>query len=95
MNKYWAVMYKYNEGLIFGGTHEPAFCMTILDVLGLPTFTNAGYSKAFFTFIEKELGIPPDRGHIVFNYPGPERLGYKGTTIDVLLKEVGPSGLYS
>ncbi len=32
MNKYWAVMYKYNEGLIFGGTHEPAFCMTIVSV---------------------------------------------------------------
>ncbi|KAF9023828.1 Tautomerase/MIF [Hymenopellis radicata] len=89
MDKYWTVMYKYNEGLIFGGTHEPAFCMTILTVLGLPTSNNAGYSKGFFAFIEKELGIPHDRGYIIFNDPGPDRLGHKSTTFDVLFKEMG------
>ncbi len=33
MDKYWNVMYKYNEGLIFAGTHEPAFYMTIVNFL--------------------------------------------------------------
>ncbi|KAF8892757.1 Tautomerase/MIF [Mucidula mucida] len=89
MDKYWNVMYKYNEGLIFAGTHEPAFYMTILTVLGLPTSNNAGYSKEFFAFIEKELGIPHDHGYIIYNDPGPDRLGHKSTTFDVLLKQMG------
>ncbi|KAF8903218.1 Tautomerase/MIF superfamily [Mucidula mucida] len=80
---------QIQQGLIFGGTHEPAFYMTILTVLGLPTSNNAGYSKEFFAFIEKELGIPHDRGYIIFNNPGPDRLGHKSTTFDVLLKQMG------
>ncbi|KAE9386789.1 Tautomerase/MIF [Gymnopus androsaceus JB14] len=89
MDKYWTVMYKYNEGLIFAGTHEPAFYMTILTVLGLPTSNNSDYSKKFFAFLETELGVPHDRGYIVFNDPGPDRLGFQSTTFDVLLKQMG------
>ncbi|KAK0184081.1 Tautomerase/MIF [Armillaria mellea] len=73
MTKYVTVTYKYDESMIFGGTYDPAFTMNVLTVLG------------FFEFFEKELGIPNDRGYIVFNDPGADRLGYKGTTFNIIL----------
>ncbi|KAK0432024.1 uncharacterized protein ARMOST_17718 [Armillaria ostoyae] len=85
MTKYVTVTYKYDESMIFGGTYDPAFTMNVLTVLGIPTEKNAGFSQGFFEFFEKELGVPNDRGYIVFNDPGADRLGYKGTTFNIIL----------
>ncbi|KAG7441477.1 Tautomerase/MIF [Guyanagaster necrorhizus] len=85
MTKYITVTYKHDESMIFGGTYDPAFTMNVLTVLGIPTEKNASFSQCFFEFFEKELGIPNDRGYIVFNDPGSDRLGYKGTTFNIIL----------
>ncbi|TFK98978.1 hypothetical protein BDV98DRAFT_511410 [Pterulicium gracile] len=77
MTKYVTVTYKHDESMIFSGTREPAFILCILTVLGTPTEKNAGFSKALFEFLKRELGVSDERGYIIFNDPGPDRLGVR------------------
>lgn len=37
---------------------------------------NEKYSKEFFEFFQKSLGVPANRGYILFNDPGRANIGY-------------------
>ncbi|KAG6918621.1 hypothetical protein DXG01_013032 [Tephrocybe rancida] len=84
MDGYVTVSYNYNESLIFSGTHAPAFVLRVVT-LGNGTDKNEAFAKSFFSFFEKELGIPDNRGYIIFNDPSPVNLAHKSTTFAVLL----------
>ncbi|KAF9059308.1 Tautomerase/MIF superfamily, partial [Rhodocollybia butyracea] len=74
---------SYNETLNFGGTHEPAFVLNLV-IVGLVVEKHDGYAKSLFNFFEKELGVHSNRGYIIFNDPGAERIGYSGMTYKTL-----------
>ncbi|KAG6887760.1 hypothetical protein C0995_013012 [Termitomyces sp. Mi166 len=83
MDGYVTCSYHYDESLIFAGTHAPAFVMRV-TTLGNGTDKNEGFAKSLFGFLEKELGVPENRG--IFNDPGTVNLAHKSTTFAVLLK---------
>ncbi|KAG6847877.1 hypothetical protein C0991_001278, partial [Blastosporella zonata] len=84
MDGYVTVSYQYSESIIFAGTHDPAFILRV-TTLGNGTDKNESFAKAFFGFLEKELGVPDNRGYIIFNDPTPVNLAHKSTTFAVLL----------
>ncbi|KAL1761620.1 Tautomerase/MIF superfamily [Schizophyllum commune] len=75
---------RVDEALAFGGTFEPAFWLSIVN-LGITRETNEAHSKALSEFLAQKLGLPNDRGLIAFIDPGRENLGFKGATIATLL----------
>lgn len=78
--KYISTAYTYNETLTFNGTFDPAFLLDINSLGNINPAANAAYSKALFEFIKENLGIPDDRGYIVFTDPGNANMGHVGTT---------------
>jgi len=77
---YVSVKIDYNETLTFNGTFEPAFNFTIVSLDNIDHQKNEKYSKVFFDFFKKELGIPGERGYIHYVDPGRENLAYAGAT---------------
>ncbi|KAF7796297.1 hypothetical protein EIP86_007474 [Pleurotus ostreatoroseus] len=77
---YICVSYTYNEFLTWEGTFDPAFLLAITSLDNLSPERNEEYSKKFFDFIEKKLGVKDHRGYISFTDPGREYLGHKSTT---------------
>ncbi|KAF7353718.1 hypothetical protein MVEN_01057000 [Mycena venus] len=71
---------SFNNSLTFGGTLDPAFSLTVTSLDNLSSEANEKYSATFSDFIDSNLGIPKDRGYIIFRDPGREYMGYKGTT---------------
>ncbi|KAG6831222.1 hypothetical protein H0H92_012019 [Tricholoma furcatifolium] len=71
--KYITVKYSHNEILTFQGTLEPAFTMLVISLDNLNPEANEEYSKAFFEFFSKKLGVKGDRGYI-----------YEGTTFGTI-----------
>ncbi|KAG6818761.1 hypothetical protein H0H93_002066 [Arthromyces matolae] len=84
MDGYVTTSYQYNESLIFAGTHAPAFVLRV-TTLGNGTEKNADFAKGLFAFLEKQIGVPDNRGYIIFNDFAPVNLAHKSTTFDVLL----------
>ncbi|KAG6827589.1 hypothetical protein H0H92_011212 [Tricholoma furcatifolium] len=85
MDGYVTCSYQYNESIIFAGTHDPAFVLRV-TTLGNPVEKNEGFAKSLFSFFSQELGIPDNRGYIIFNDPTPVNLAHRSTTFAVLLK---------
>ncbi|TEB23640.1 Tautomerase/MIF [Coprinellus micaceus] len=61
---------KHNLNLIFGGTHEPAFLLTVSILDTTNPENNEIWSKALFAFFKEKLNIPDSRGYIIFTDPG-------------------------
>ncbi|EIN04787.1 Tautomerase/MIF [Punctularia strigosozonata HHB-11173 SS5] len=78
---YISVSYNYDENLSFGGTFEPAFLLTITSLDNINPEVNEKYSKIIFDHFQKTLGTPGNRGYVVFNDPGRDFMGHKGTTV--------------
>jgi len=74
-------MITYNETLTFAGTFDPAISLRIDSLDNINRQANEKYSKAFFDFFQKKLGVPADRGYITFIDPGRENMGYNGSTV--------------
>ncbi|KAK7023998.1 Tautomerase/MIF superfamily [Favolaschia claudopus] len=69
-----------NKTLTFAGTSEPAYLLTVIAIECLDTQANVTYSSAFAEFFESDLGLAKDRGYIIFEDPGSDRIGLEGTT---------------
>jgi len=80
--KYISVSIIYNETLTVAGTFDPAITLRIdsLDNF-INREANDKYCKAFFNFFETKLGVPGDRGFIIFIDHGKENMGYMGNTV--------------
>ncbi|KAG6918012.1 hypothetical protein DXG01_016864, partial [Tephrocybe rancida] len=61
---YITVKYIYNETLTFRGTFDPAFTLNVISLDNLNEELNEKYSKAFFDYFKKNLGIQGDRGYM-------------------------------
>ncbi|KAH9944893.1 Tautomerase/MIF [Amylocystis lapponica] len=72
--------YTYVEHLAFHGTFEPAFLLVITSLGNLGPAENEAYSKAYFEFFEKKLGVVGTRGYITFVDPGMDYLAVDGMT---------------
>jgi phenylpyruvate tautomerase len=81
---YVSSSYTYNETLTFRGTFDPAFILHITSLDNLSPELNEQYSKAFFDFFHKKLGVPDGRGYIAFVDPGRAYLGHKGVTFETI-----------
>ncbi|KAH9063772.1 Tautomerase/MIF superfamily [Lactarius deliciosus] len=73
--KYISITYRYNEFLTFGGTFDPAFQLTVISLDNITPESTETYSNALFTFLKDTLGVPGDRGYILFNDPGRANIG--------------------
>ncbi|KAI0340511.1 Tautomerase/MIF [Trametopsis cervina] len=80
------VNYLHNENMTWQGTFDPALLLTIISLDNLSPEANIEYSKKFFDFFEKKLGVPSTRGYISFTDSGRDYVGYGGTTMGPLLK---------
>ncbi|KAH9038946.1 Tautomerase/MIF superfamily [Lactarius pseudohatsudake] len=78
--KYISISYRYNEFLTFSGTFDPAFQLTVISLDNITPESTEAYSNSLFTFLKDTLGVPGDRGYIVFNDPGRAYIGHEGTT---------------
>ncbi|KII89297.1 hypothetical protein PLICRDRAFT_603775 [Plicaturopsis crispa FD-325 SS-3] len=89
---YISVTYTHNEAQTFQGTLDPAFNLSVTSLGNLSPSLNEGYSKAFFEFLHSKLGVPGDRGYIVFTDPGRAYIAYQGTTVETFAKTMLSSG---
>ncbi|KAN0127574.1 Tautomerase/MIF [Lactarius tabidus] len=78
--KYVLISYRYNEFLSFNGSFDPAFQLTVIALDNVTPECTEEYSKTFFAFLNNTLGVPGDRGYILFNDPGRAHVGHEGTT---------------
>ncbi|KAI9453610.1 Tautomerase/MIF [Lactarius psammicola] len=83
--RYILVSYQYNEIFSFNGTFDPAFQLTLKSLDNITPESTEGYSKALFAFLNNTLGVPGDRGYIIFNDPGRAYSGHEGTTFAQIL----------
>jgi len=66
--------------LTFAGTFDPAFTANIYSIGKIGPEMNANTSAGLAEFLEKELGLPSDRGYISFFDMKGTNMGFKGTT---------------
>ncbi|XP_006458545.1 hypothetical protein AGABI2DRAFT_200279 [Agaricus bisporus var. bisporus H97] len=66
--------FNYNDSLIFGGSFDPCFNLSIAN--NLQPEMNEGYSKKIFEWLDAKLGVKHDRGYILFTDPGSGQIGY-------------------
>jgi len=78
-----SVSITYNDTLTFGGTFEPAFQLLVISLLNINATKNVEYNKKIFSFLKEKLGVPDNRGYIVFQDPGVENLGFQSTTFEL------------
>ncbi|KAK2460644.1 hypothetical protein APHAL10511_007114 [Amanita phalloides] len=78
--KYISVSYTYNDTLTFGGTFDPAFQLHITSLKNINAEANNQYALKLSDFLRAKLGLPDDRGYIVFYDPGVENVGYRSST---------------
>ncbi|KAI0033306.1 Tautomerase/MIF [Vararia minispora EC-137] len=76
-----SISFNYQEHLSFGGTFEPAFILGITSLDNFSDEKNEAYSKVFFEYFQRTLGVPDHRGYIRFEDPGYAAIGYRSTTI--------------
>ncbi|KAI0737875.1 Tautomerase/MIF [Daedaleopsis nitida] len=81
---YISVHLDHDKPLTFKGTFEPAFLLNVVSLDNITAETTEKYSKAFFAFFKEKLGIPGDRGYVIFIDPGRENIGYQGTTFQAM-----------
>ncbi|KAJ7494307.1 Tautomerase/MIF superfamily [Mycena galericulata] len=79
-----SVSVTYNKTLTFAGTLEPAFALSVIYLGDLGPEVNEKYSPLLSEFLKTKLGVPNDRGYILFHDPGMGYLGFKGTTFATL-----------
>ncbi|KIY66199.1 Tautomerase/MIF [Cylindrobasidium torrendii FP15055 ss-10] len=70
--------------MVINGTAEPAFQLFVVSLGNLSPSNNEKFSKGFSDFLNRTLGVPNDRGLIVFLDPGMDNMGFMGTTAAVL-----------
>jgi phenylpyruvate tautomerase len=66
--------------LCFGGTFEPAYAASIYSIGKISPELNVTTSAAISQYLSKELGLPDDRGYIMFSDVKGSNFGYKGKT---------------
>ena len=66
--------------LSFAGTFEPAFTANIYSIGKINPEMNTNTSAGLAEFLEKELGLPSDRGYISFFDMKGTNMGFKGKT---------------
>ncbi|KAI1784219.1 Tautomerase/MIF [Ganoderma leucocontextum] len=81
---YIAIHLVQEQTLTFAGSFDPAFLLSITSLDNLSSENTEKFSKAFATFIKEKLGVPHDRGYIVFNDPGRANIGYQSTTFTTI-----------
>ncbi|KAI0027977.1 Tautomerase/MIF superfamily [Vararia minispora EC-137] len=82
---YMATSFEYQQHLCFAGTFEPAFLLTVGSLGNINPENNVAFSKAFFEYLGRTLGVPDDRGYISFHDAGRANVGFKSTTMAKLL----------
>ncbi|KDQ59605.1 hypothetical protein JAAARDRAFT_33186 [Jaapia argillacea MUCL 33604] len=82
--QYISINYSYDPNLTFAGTFDPALLLVITSLDNINPEVNDVYSKAFFSYFEKTLGVPGNRGYITFYDPGRSFLGHQGTTFGTI-----------
>ncbi|KAJ8591851.1 Tautomerase/MIF [Rhizopogon salebrosus TDB-379] len=85
-SKYLDVNFTYNPYLAFGGTFDPALMLTTMSLFNRSPENAQVWSKAFSEFFQEKLGVPSDRGLMVFLDPGAEFSALNGTTIAEMLR---------
>jgi len=66
--------------LSFAGTFDPAFTVNIYSIGKITPEMNTNTSAGLAEFLEKELGLPSDRGYISFFDMKGTNMGFKGKT---------------
>ena len=69
-----------NLCLSFAGTFDPAFTANIYSIGKINPEMNTKTSAGLAEFLEKELGLPSDRGYISFFDMKGTNMGFKGKT---------------
>ena len=64
----------------FAGTFDPAFTVNIYSIGKIDPEMNTNTSAGLAEFLEKEFGLPSDRGYISFFDMKGTNMGFKGKT---------------
>ncbi|KAF7348571.1 hypothetical protein MVEN_01374700 [Mycena venus] len=77
----------YNESLNFDGNHDPAFLLEfqIINMAQAATPKRDAFAKSLCVFLERELGIPQSRGHILFRVLADNEIAIDGITYETWL----------
>ena len=66
--------------LCFGGTFDPAYVASVYSIGKISPELNVNTSAGISQYLAKELGLPDDRGSIMFFDMKGSNFGYKGKT---------------
>ncbi|KAJ6516337.1 hypothetical protein C8R45DRAFT_1142258 [Mycena sanguinolenta] len=79
----------YNESLNFDGNHDPNFLLEfyIINLAEAGTPKRDAFAKSLCAFLEKELGIPQSRGHILFRVLADNEIAIDGVTYETWLSK--------
>jgi len=78
-----------DQRMMMSGTTDICGTATFLSIGKLGPEENIKHSAAMMEVTEKRLGIPKDRLYIHFVDPKRTDMGFKGTTIDEVMKAQG------
>lgn len=71
--------------MTFGGTSDPCAAVLFCSLGKLGVEENKTYAAKLYPYLEKTLGIPPDRMYMNFHDLKTSEVGYKGTTFHEIL----------
>ncbi|TBU26055.1 Tautomerase/MIF [Dichomitus squalens] len=77
---YIAVHLVHDQNLAWAGTFDPAVLLNVTSLDNLQPENTEKFSKAFFGYFKEKLGIPDNRGYILFVDPGRANIGHTSTT---------------
>lgn len=77
---YLTVILHDEAKMAWEGTFDPAYVLRITSLGQVTPHKNVSTSKALSEFFAERLKAPNTRGYIIFNDPGRDFIGYKGTT---------------
>ncbi|XKL64705.1 hypothetical protein PGB90_004791 [Kerria lacca] len=82
---YVTVSIKPDQYIIWGGTDEPCGFASLMSIGQLGIEQNKKHSAVISDYINKQLGIPPNRCYINFVDSRPSMVGYNGSTFHDIL----------
>ncbi|KAI8078741.1 Tautomerase/MIF superfamily [Halteromyces radiatus] len=81
------VTFTKADDVCFAGSNNPAYLVRVGGIDVISEERNTNVTKAVTHILDEELGIPNDRGFVLFNEYPSANIGFKDTTFRSILKK--------